>query len=159
MRVVLAGDYVCRGYNPPRGAKKTISGGTVLTFFVHDDIGFMFWKFLSTDLRPYLMNFLIPGWCERYFYLPYIMICWSLMICMDHNSLWRSRLAKICLAAVFISSVTSGFCAKPLPDLNWRYYSSKIASSNELTIPINPEGWEIHLSKDGRSSLPAKGTP
>ena len=36
MRVVLAGDYVCRGYNPPRGAKKTISGDTVLIFFVHD---------------------------------------------------------------------------------------------------------------------------
>lgn len=118
----------------------------------------MFWRFLSTDLRPYLMNFLTPGWCERYFYLPYVMICWSLVICMDHDSLWRKLLAGICLAIIFISSVTSGFCAKPLPDLNWKNYSSQITSSSAMAIPINPSGWEIHLSGSDRS-LPVKAAP
>ncbi len=89
---------------------------------------------------------LVPaGNGPRYFYIPCVMITWSLILCMKQEVKWKRTLTKSLLILILISSLSSGFHSKPLNDYAWASYSKLIGSKNDLTIPINPKGWYIKI--------------
>ena len=83
----------------------------------------------------------------RYFYVPYVMTCWALVICIGHRSLWRKWVATAFLVIIALSAVTCWFRAPPLVDLNWKSYASQISGGDALTIPLNPDGWSMSLDR------------
>jgi hypothetical protein len=91
------------------------------------------------------LHFLVPPDNGiRYFYIPYVMLAWSLILCMDQRERWKNVLIGVLLALILASSLTSGFHSKPLADYSWKSYSASIGKE-DVTIPINPSGWRIHV--------------
>jgi hypothetical protein len=79
----------------------------------------------------------------RYLYIPYVMIAWCLIIELEGANK-RIKIAAITLLAMILfSSITSKFQTSYI-DYNWHYYSQKIGKE-ELSIPINPKGWQINI--------------
>lgn len=111
-------------------------------------LGFFFAILLAT-LNKFKLNpggIIPPGAGPRYFYLPYVMIVWSLIICLDQKKIWKSILVKLLLIVILISSLASEFHSNPFIDYDWQSYSKLIGKEQNLTIPINPKGWFINIS-------------
>jgi hypothetical protein len=87
---------------------------------------------------------LLPvGGGQRYFYIPYIMVAWSLIALLGEK-IWKNILITIVLISILISSLTSRFHSRKFIDYNWKLYS-KLIGSKDVVIPINPEGWTIPI--------------
>ncbi|WP_088892088.1 hypothetical protein [Leptolyngbya ohadii] len=80
----------------------------------------------------------------RYFYIPYVMLTWSLLVLLESHEKPIRFLTAILLTLVVISSLTSGFRSYPFIDYNWKAYSQFIGKE-DVTIPINPEGWDLKV--------------
>ncbi len=76
----------------------------------------------------------------RYFFLPYLMTIWSIILLQEKIKIsgW------IALLFILIASLTSGFRSDPLPDKAWHNYCERIGEE-PLVVPINPEGWKIRI--------------
>jgi hypothetical protein len=81
---------------------------------------------------------------QRYFYIPHIMLIWSLIICLDNPRRWVRLLIGVLLGAVLVSSLVSGFRSPAPPDKRWDI-CSKMIGKYPIEIRINPGGWRIHL--------------
>jgi hypothetical protein len=79
----------------------------------------------------------------RYFYIPYVMLTWSLIFLLKNNNKQKKPII-IVLTFIFISSLTSHFRSKPFVDYQWSLYSQSIGKQN-VVIPINPKGWHIPI--------------
>jgi hypothetical protein len=88
-----------------------------------------------------------PANGPRYFYLPYIMLAWSLIALLGQQGKWKNTLLTIALTFILISSLTSRFHSAPFIDYKWRLYSKSIGKEDAV-IPINPKGWQIHIRAD-----------
>lgn len=77
---------------------------------------------------------------QRYFYIPYIMVTWSLIALQGKQAKWKN----ILLPLILISSLTSGFHSSPFVDYNWNLYSESIGKQ-DVSIPINPPGWQFEV--------------
>lgn len=82
----------------------------------------------------------------RYFYIPYVLMLWSIIVLLDQEQRWRRLVLQGLLSLALLSSLTSEFRAKPLVDYAWGHYSQLIGKKN-ITIPLNPAGWKILVSK------------
>ena len=114
-------------------------------------MGFSLAVVLATlaKFRANLQLLVPPGNGPRYFYLPYVMTLWSLIVCLEQKDIWKNAVAKVLLCSALMSSLTSGFRSKALTDYEWRFYSRLIGKEQNLIIPINPEGWYVHISRKG----------
>jgi hypothetical protein len=79
----------------------------------------------------------------RYLYIPYVMIAWCLIIELEGANKKIKIAAITLLAMILFSSITSKFQTSYI-DYNWHNYSQKIGKE-ELSIPINPKGWQINI--------------
>jgi hypothetical protein len=100
-------------------------------------------------IAPDMGTLIPPGMGTRYFYIPYIMMTWSLIALLGQREQWKNILLKIGLALILISSLTSHFHSKPFIDYNWPLYSQSIGKE-DVVIPINPEGWQINVKAHTR---------
>jgi len=115
----------------------------IMMFFLYVHLTILlavFYKF-----RANLATLVPPGNGERYFYIPYIMIAWSLITLLGQTEKWKWKYKLIAAALIFIllSSLSSGFRSKFI-DYNWKFYSKSIGYE-DVVIPINPEGWQIDI--------------
>ncbi len=86
---------------------------------------------------------LIPqGAAARYFYIPSLMLTWSIIMLWKGSSRWRTLLPAVALALVLVSSLRSHFRSPPFKDRHWETYSAHIGKE-DIVIPINPKGWKI----------------
>ena len=87
---------------------------------------------------------LIPaGSGVRYFFIPNIMIAWSLITFLDQKEKWKRLLTTTTLAFILVSSLSSGFHSK-FVDFKWGEYSRSIGKE-DVRIPINPRGWYVFV--------------
>lgn len=103
--------------------------------------------FLSAAFYKFRANpeVLIPaGDSQRYFYIPFIMLIWSLIALLGKQEKWKDAVITVVLSVILISSLTSGFHSLGFVDYNWKLYSKAIGNE-DVIIPINPEGWQIHI--------------
>lgn len=88
---------------------------------------------------------LVPeGAAQRYFYIPFVMLIWSLIALLGKLEKWKNVLITIVLSLILISSLTSGFHSRGFLDYNWKLHSKSIGRE-DIIIPINPEGWQIDI--------------
>ena len=95
---------------------------------------------VSYKFRSNLEILITPSDGVRYFYIPSVMLVWSLISLLEKSRKWIA----ILLALAMFASFTSGFRNKPLKDYNWNFYSELI-EKKDVIIPINPEGWKINV--------------
>lgn len=76
----------------------------------------------------------------RYFFIPYLMVVWSLIVNLDFNRLSKSLPAMVLLGLIMLNSAFR-FQAEPLVDYEWQKYSEKMARGEAVRVPLNPSGW------------------
>ena len=81
-----------------------------------------------------------PGIGQRYFYVPFVMLTWTIIALLKKQTKWRN----ILLTLILISSLIGDFRSKPLIDYNWSFYSKSIGKK-DVVIPINPQGWQMQI--------------
>ncbi|MFI5181387.1 MAG: hypothetical protein ACHQPI_08365 [Thermoanaerobaculia bacterium] len=86
-----------------------------------------------------------PGAAARYFFVGNVVAVWCLLLATTSGRGFRRLLPGVLLAAIFVSSLRSGFRTPPPEDFAWRHYAGRIGSGAPLSIPINPPGWRIEL--------------
>jgi len=86
----------------------------------------------------------------RYFFIPAVVVAWCLLLVAARAPGVPRLLASAALLAMLISSLLSGFRSPPLEDLRWAEHAGDIGESEaEVWIPINPEGWRVHIHPTG----------
>jgi hypothetical protein len=95
----------------------------------------------ATELRflgsPFWEHFLHPGGYDRYFYIPRLVVIWSLILLILDMRL-RSILG-VAAALVIVANCRLWY-KFPLPDLPWREGASRIDRGEAAKIAINPLG-------------------
>jgi len=79
----------------------------------------------------------------RYFFIPNILLYWSLLLAIKNSS---SRSIPITLLLLASLSMTVNFNSWPREDLHWREWITSANKSDAKKIPINPRGWTIDMS-------------
>ncbi|MGD1046505.1 MAG: hypothetical protein ABR936_14445 [Bacteroidota bacterium] len=92
------------------------------------------------NFSPFVMT--ISSGC-RYFYVPYVMVAWSLVLCINQHGIWKNIFVITALILIPYSSILIGFQTR-MTDYNWKYHSSLIGTKSVVTIPINPH-WSITI--------------
>src|SRR6185436_142772 len=94
-------------------------------------------------------SLLIPwGNAARYFFLPGVVVAWCLLLVLTTRQGAPRLLASAALLAILASSLLSAFRSPPLEDRRWAEQARRIGGPEaEIWIPINPEGWRIHISQ------------
>jgi len=82
---------------------------------------------------------------SRYFYPLYVLITWSLLLCLSKGRKWTDYTIKVMLIAICISSFFNHFHVRPMIDYKWSEYSKLIGKNDQLIIPINPPNWQIKM--------------
>ncbi len=95
---------------------------------------------INFNFSPNIMS--ISSGC-RYFYVPYVMVAWSLILCINQDGIWKNIFVISSLLLILYSSVSVGMRTKMI-DYNWKYHSSLIGTKAVVSIPINPD-WSITL--------------
>lgn len=112
-----------------------------IIFFLYLHLVFLiaaFYKFKTAPER------IIPaGGGTRYFYIPYIMIVWSLFVKLEEIRDHGKRLISVALILILFSSLSYHFRSHSI-NYNWKIYSKKIGKLN-ISVPINPKGWQINI--------------
>lgn len=79
----------------------------------------------------------------RYYYIPHVMIAWSLILCFNQHGIWKNIFVISFLILIPCSSILTGI-RTTMTDYHWKYYSSMIGTKDSVSIPINPN-WSITL--------------
>ena len=95
---------------------------------------------INFNFSPNIMS--ISCGC-RYFFIPYVMVTWSLILCINQNGIWKNIYVISSLLLILYSSITVGIQTRMI-DYHWKQYSSLIGTKDTLSIPINPN-WHINL--------------
>jgi hypothetical protein len=77
---------------------------------------------------------------DRYFYIPLVMIMWSLVIYLDSRNVLRRQIASVLIILILISTAQY-FRSLKYVDYHWENYAKKIESGEYVRVPINPPGW------------------
>ncbi len=80
---------------------------------------------------------------SRYFYIPYVMIAWSLIICINKHGIWKNIFVMSSLLLITCSSLSVGIQTSMI-DYSWKYHAGLIGTKSIVIIPINPT-WYITL--------------
>jgi hypothetical protein len=92
------------------------------------------------NFSPFVMT--ISSGC-RYFYVPHVMVAWSLILCINQHGIWKNVFVISSLLLIPYSSISIGIQTRMI-DYNWKYHSNLIGTKAVVNIPINP-GWCINL--------------
>ncbi|MFH1137973.1 MAG: hypothetical protein V1816_18030 [Pseudomonadota bacterium] len=87
---------------------------------------------------------------DRYFFLPRLMIMWSLIMTLEHASTVVRRASILFLAMIIVSGATWRlFSDVRYVDFQWRRHISRFEEGNyeSLRLPINPPGWSLELRR------------
>lgn len=88
------------------------------------------------------------GNAARYFFIPAVVLAWCLLLVLATRRGAPRLLASAALAALLSASVLSAFRSPPLDDLWWEEQAERIGGPEpEVWIPINPQGWMVHISQ------------
>jgi hypothetical protein len=79
----------------------------------------------------------------RYYYIPHVMVAWSLIFCLNQQGIWKNIFVISLLLLIPCSSISIGIRTKMI-DYNWKYNSSLIGIKDSVSLPINPN-WHITL--------------
>jgi hypothetical protein len=90
------------------------------------------------NFSPWVMT--ISG---RYYYIPHVMIAWSLILCFNQHGIWKNIFVISFLLLIPCSSISIGIRTRMI-DYHWKYYSSLIGTKAIINIPINPN-WSLTL--------------
>lgn len=86
---------------------------------------------------------------QRYFYLPYLFLCWTLIVACADDRKWIRISAMSCLGLMLLSSATQ--FSRPLsPDTRWKEFARLVEQGYDVVIPINPTGWSIRVGPHDR---------
>jgi hypothetical protein len=92
---------------------------------------------------------------SRYFFIPAVVLAWCLLLVLATSRGAPRLLASAALAAVLTSSVLTGFQSPPLEDRRWEAHVERIGGAErEVSIPINPRGWKVHIPQRRNRSTP-----
>lgn len=87
----------------------------------------------------------------RYFFIPAVVLAWCLLLVLATTRGGPQWAASAALLAILMSSVLSGFQSPPLEDQSWEEHAQRIGGPEaDIWIPINPQGWMIHISQATR---------
>jgi hypothetical protein len=97
-------------------------------------------------------SLLLPwGNGARYFFIPAVVLAWCLLLVLATARGAPRWVASAVLLAILMSSALSGFQSPPLEDQRWEEHAQRIGGPEaEVWIPINPQGWMIHISQATR---------
>lgn len=79
---------------------------------------------------------------DRYFFIPYILIYWSMFICFNDENATVNKII-IFLLVLTIFSFSQNYKSQKFIDYDWENQSKNIYSKNVKEIPINPKGMTI----------------
>ena len=114
-------------------------------FFISISCVFILAAFYRFIGNPEIL--IVPSNGPRYFYIPYLMLTWSLIAWQGKYAKWKKGL----LILILISSLNNKFHSQAFIDYDWKSYSDRIGKES-LAIPINPEGWIVNLDASPRSN-------
>jgi hypothetical protein len=82
---------------------------------------------------------------DRYFYLPKVVLLWSL-VCELKLAGWRRWTNGALLALSLLASATS-FRSPDYVDYHWPEHAARIRAGEPVTVPINPPGWTVSFPR------------
>lgn len=83
-----------------------------------------------------------PDSASRYIYPLQLLLLW-LLLATARDPSRPFRLACLTLVLVALAANHSRFRIPPVPDKQWSRYVPQLRAGAEVTVPINPEGWEF----------------
>jgi hypothetical protein len=122
--------------------RKVIMPVAIMAAFAAMIITVTFARYTHNLSALFFMDF-----APRYSYIPAVMLVWSMVMCLGQPKMWTDVVIKVLLAAMLLSSFTSGFRNGPAIECDWAKWSQQIGKQPDLRIPINPYGWEIVFGK------------
>lgn len=131
-----------------RGSPENLERAGLALLFAGPILGGMFIKFSSA------LGLLVhPGAGSRYFFIPYVVVAWCLLLVVAASRGVPRALASLGVLAILISSLASGFRSPALEDLRWEDHAGRIGGPEaEVWIPINPQGWMVHIPQGAAGS-------
>jgi hypothetical protein len=93
----------------------------------------------AESLVPPVMN-------SQYFYIPHVLLKWSLIGLLGPANVIKKVALYGALALVLVASLTSHFRSEPFFDYKWKEWS-KLIGEQDVLIPINPDPvyWSIEV--------------
>jgi hypothetical protein len=85
-----------------------------------------------------------PG--ARYFFVPYVLIGWTLMV-VSLKGAFPYRLGATCALTLVALSAVAKFQSEPMPDLQWRRQIAELGNDPK-PVAILPPGWSVILWQD-----------
>jgi len=84
---------------------------------------------------------------DRYFYLPRLLIVWSLIVSLKHYNRYV-KIASATILTIILFSSLIWYPKQKYVDYKWKIYCERIdrVQNTTISIPINPDGWFIHLN-------------
>lgn len=109
---------------------------------------FIFFMVTAIAYR-YVPEALSPYYCYiRNFYLPALAFIWAVISILPEKK-WA--IITLTLVMILFSFETICFAGRTyFKDFNWKEHAKQIPISDTLSIPINPNGWFIHLDNRGK---------
>jgi hypothetical protein len=82
----------------------------------------------------------------QYFYIPHVLLIWSLIGLLGRANRLKNAVLYGALALVISSSLTSDFRSEPYVDYKWKEFS-KVIGEQDVRVPINPSPlvWSIDV--------------
>lgn len=84
----------------------------------------------------------VPGAATRYVFPLQLLLLWLLLAMLRDRARWV-RIACGSAALWMIAVNLPRLRIAPVPDQRWADYAPKLRAGEEVTIPINPEGWSF----------------
>ncbi len=84
----------------------------------------------------------VPGAASRYVYPLQLLLLW-LLLALAHDRRKWIRVLGVGAAAWMVLVNVPRLRIAPVPDRQWAVYAPKLRAGEEVTIPINPEGWNF----------------
>jgi len=91
----------------------------------------------------------VPGAASRYVFPLQLLLLWMLLAMLRDRARWV-RLTCAGAALWMVAVNLPRLRIAPVPDQRWADYAPKLRSGEEVTIPINPEGWSFTFAARNR---------
>ena len=141
-----------------------LAGGALVTWFIvrellrnraHRWTGLLFLAFGGVVTGLAFLKFraipqvlISPAGGTRYFFILDVVVIWCLLLLSAGKGRLVPRLVSASiLGVILVSSLESGFRAPPRKDYEWRKYAERIGVDAPFSIPINPPGWTVPISR------------
>jgi hypothetical protein len=104
--------------------------------------------------RHSLSALAVPIDGDRYFWLPRLLIVWSIATILP----FRTRISRSIALLAAVSAIVPGFSFRSQPHKEWRVYAKKIKRGEEVNVPINPDGSQFRVPALQGTKIPPVGS-